>query len=323
MKPALIIVTSILMFMMLAGVAPADTIIMKNGIRHESESVFNMAGAWYYKVNGKVLSVPEEEVDKVVKGSVPPPAESKPGDAAAPPSPADPATPEAGPTAAVVDKAQEAIRKANWQFIRDCRIGMETEAKRSKSDYKATCAKAVLMVERMYEGNMPADGTFGYYREKLYEKLLWDILPEAESAKLNKMILKDDGPFLKFEKLYLRRTRIQAAKDLRKGEEILRMQREAAQRQKELVEAEARERLKNMPRQQPQPNGYFNSHAQYHDPNEGVRRMQQQQAREQQARQAQTRIENANRRLDAANRSREAANRQREAARQRAAARRR
>ncbi len=140
---------------------------------------------------------------------------------------------------------------------------MEVEAKRAKSDYKATCAKAVLMVERLYEGTMPGDGTFGYYRDVLNDKIIWQILPEAQSDKLKKMILQDDGPYLKFEQEYLRRMRLQAARDLQKGEEMLRTQQALQQYQKAVTDAEVREKLKSMPQQQYQPNRTFNSHSQY------------------------------------------------------------
>lgn len=268
------------MIMMLAGLARADTIIMKNGIRYESDSVFNMAGAWYYKVDGQTKSVPEDEVEKVVKGSAPAAPQAKPTPAIASLSPATAATPDTSPTAQLLKKAGEAMNKADWQFVRDCRTAIEAEAKRTKSDYKATCAKAVLMVERLYEGTMPADGTFGYYREALNNKVIWEILPEKQSAKLKRMILTDDGPFLKFEQEYLRRIRVQAAKDLAKGEEALRNQQAMQQYQKQILDAQVREHLKSMPQQQYQPNGTFNSHNQYQNHNNNRYQQARDQARQ-------------------------------------------
>ncbi|MEN6626425.1 MAG: hypothetical protein ABFD69_09380 [Candidatus Sumerlaeia bacterium] len=188
MRIASIFLTCCAAWLAAAG-ARADVIVLKNGTRIETEKAFSMAGACYYKRDGAMTSIAETEVEKIIKGDE---AQAAP---AAPPT--------AAPAAAPAE--EQGAGDEDMAFIRECRLAIVAEAEKTGSDYKATCAKALRMVERMYDGNDPGDGSFGYYLDYLNNPMTWEILPQEQSARLKSMIFQKDGVFDQYYQPYKER----------------------------------------------------------------------------------------------------------------------
>lgn len=192
---------SLLIACCVAWLAPAssraEVIVLKNGVRIETEKVFGMAGAYYYQREGAIASVSEAEVETII---------------AAPAAPAPASVNTAGVPAACEQEAidPEQRNEQEYLFIRQCRYELAAEAKKADNDFRATCSKALRMVERLYEGKDPGDGTFGYYLDFLNNPLMWEAMPADESARLKETIFRADGPLEEYFEGY--KERLKAAK---------------------------------------------------------------------------------------------------------------
>ncbi|MCE5228274.1 hypothetical protein LLG95_01580 [bacterium] len=222
MNAALIRLLIITLLFAITGTARADVIVMKSGQRIETTRAFHMSGATYFYRNGQMTSVPDADVERIEAGAVLPP----------PPKPAIPS-----PRSKLLEAAKAQINKSDADLVHECRLAIESEARLNKSDYKETCAKAMQMVERMYDGEMPADGTFGYYLEVFNGPILWGMLPADKSKKLKDTIYKKDSPFDKFNKSYEVRMKEAAVKAAIQREEALRIQKAVQARAAQLEKA--------------------------------------------------------------------------------------
>ncbi|MEN6626426.1 MAG: hypothetical protein ABFD69_09385 [Candidatus Sumerlaeia bacterium] len=174
-------------FLCLASSAQADVIVLKNGVRLEAEGVFDLAGAYWYYRDGERFSVSAAEVAKIVKDSA-----ATTGTAQAK------LQSEAQACEEETAADEDAQNREDFLFIRQCRYAISEDAKKNNNDFRASCARALRMIERMYEGKFPNDGGFGYHLDFLSNPLMWETLPPEDAARLKATVFQQGGPLDEF-----------------------------------------------------------------------------------------------------------------------------
>ncbi len=160
----------------MAQIAAAEIVVLKNGTRYRTDNVVPVAGAYYFKADGRLMNVAIGDVATIEHETRPAPVAEDAVSTAVAAAPALPA------------------EEAELAFIAQCRQKMEADAAKRKSDYEQTCARALAMVEGLYTGSPPPVEMFDYYFNILEGKSFWMYLTAGEGEKLKAILYREDGP---------------------------------------------------------------------------------------------------------------------------------